>query len=178
MRDVLSFNPIMFWPTAILVATATLTDLRSRRIPNWLTLPFLILGIAASGFEKGWSGLEFSFLGVLAASLVMGVFCWLGGMGMGDLKLCAAVGAWVGLNQMLLILVMTGLAGGVIALCWALAGGFLGQTLRGTAGLVAGFARRGIRPHETLVLDNALARRMPYAPAIAIGTIFSFLGRH
>jgi prepilin peptidase CpaA len=178
MRNLSLFDPLMFWPTAILVATATLTDLRSRRIPNWLTLPFLIFGMATSGFEKGWSGLECSFLGVLAGSITMGFFCYLGGMGMGDLKLCATVGAWVGLNQMLLVLVMTGLAGGLIAVCWALAGGVLGQTLRGTAGLVAGFARRGLRPHETLVLDNALARRMPYAPAIAIGTIFSFLGRH
>ena len=93
-----------------------------------------------------------------------------------DEEACAASVA--GLNQVLAVLVMTGLAGGVIALCWAVAGGFLWQTLRGTAGLVFGFAQKGFRPDETLVLDNPLARKMPYAPAIAIGTICSFLGRH
>ena len=167
-----------FWPTLTLVGVATITDLRSRRIPNVLTLPFLLVGLAVSGVAGGWSGLGNSLLGVLAATLVMGVFCYLGGMGMGDLKLFAAVGAWIGPSQLMSALVMTALAGGVIAACWALAGGFFLQTLRGTGALASGFAKRGLKRHQTLVLDNPLARRMPYAPAIAIGTMLSFLGRH
>jgi prepilin peptidase CpaA len=161
-----------------LVVVATITDLRSRRIPNILTVPFLLLGLAVSGVSGGWSGLGNSLLGVLAAAVVMGLFCYLGGMGMGDLKLFAAVGAWIGPSQLMIALVMTGLAGGAMAICWALAGGFFGQTVRGAAALVFGFAKRGLKPHRTLVLRNPLARRMPYAPAIALGTLLSFLGRH
>ena len=111
-----------------------------------------------------------SLLGVLLAVVAMGVFCFLGSMGMGDLKLCAAVGAWIGPCQLLIALVMTTLAGGLMAIGWAIVGGFLWEALRGSAGLVLG-RRRG------LSLADPCARRMPYAPAIALGTIFSFLGR-
>ena len=164
------------WSMVLLVSVATITDLRSRRIPNWLVLPFLIVGLAVAGISHGIGGLGQSLLGVLAAALIMGPFCFLGGMGMGDMKLCAAVGAWVGPSQLFIILVITGLAGGVMALCWALAGGFLTESLQGVGSLISSFARKGPRPHETLVLSNPLTRKMPYAPAIAIGVVLSFLG--
>ena len=169
---------LVMWPTLVVVIVATVTDLRSRKIPNWLVLPFLLLGFIASGILHGWSGLGQSLLGVLVAAGVMGVFCYLGGMGMGDLKLCAAIGAWVGPSQLFVALVLTGLAGGVMALCWAVAGGFFLEMFRSTAGLLSGLGRNGLRPDESLVLSNPLTRKMPYAPAIAIGTILSFLGRH
>jgi prepilin peptidase CpaA len=178
MGDTMSLSPFALWPTVAMVVAATFTDVRSGRIPDRLTLPFFVLGFVSSGFAHGWSGVWQSVLGVLAAAIVTGFFCFLRGMGMGDLKLCVAVGAWIGPSQVVLAMVLTGLAGGAIAVCWALAGGFLWQALRGTVGLVAGFARKGLKPHETLALDNPLARKMPYAPAIAIGTICSFVGRH
>lgn len=165
---------VAFLPTAAVVTLATITDLRTRRIPNWLVLPFLVSGLLVSGILHGWAGLGKGLLGVLAAAAVMGLFCYLGGMGLGDLKLCAAVGAWVGPSQLLIALVITGLVGGVMALGWALSGGFLGETLRGAGDLLLGFGKRGLRAHESLVLDNPLARKMPYAPAIAVGVICSF----
>jgi prepilin peptidase CpaA len=171
-----TIHSVAMWTTTAVVLVATITDLRSRRIPNWLVLPFLCSGVAVSGIAHGRSGLGQSLLGVLTATLVMGIFCYLGGMGMGDLKLCAAVGAWVGPMQLVVALVITGVVGGVMALGWAVAGGCLSQTLRGITTLVAAFAKKGLKPHETLVLANPLTRRMPYAPAIAIGTICSFLG--
>jgi prepilin peptidase CpaA len=173
-----SINSIALWPTVAVVVVATITDLRSRRIPNWLVLPFLVLGVLVSGMARGWSGVGQSLLGILLAAVFLGIFCYLGGMGMGDLKLCAAIGAWIGPSQLFIALMVMGLAGGVMALGWAAAGGFLKQTLRGMGALLSGFRKRGLRPHSTLVLDNPLARKMPYAPAIAIGTICSFLGRH
>lgn len=167
-------HSIALWPTLIVVAVATFTDLRSRRIPNWLVFPFLLAGIVVSGAHHGWSGIGHSLAGIALGGLLFGVLCWLGGMGMGDVKLCAAIGAWIGPAQLLLALVITGMAGGVIALCWAVAGGFLGELFQGTGDLLFGFGKRGLRPHPELVLANPLTRKMPYAPAIAIGTIFSF----
>jgi prepilin peptidase CpaA len=105
----------------------------------------------------------------------LGILYWLGGMGMGDVKLCAAIGAWIGPGQLLTALVMMGVAGGIMALIWAICGGFLKESLSGAGDLIWGFGKRGLRPHPTLVLGNPHARKMPYAPAIAIGTIFSFL---
>ena len=50
--------------------------------------------------------------------LLFGVLCWMGGMGMGDVKLCAAIGAWIGPAQLLIALVVTGIAGAL----WRCAG--------------------------------------------------------
>jgi prepilin peptidase CpaA len=98
-------------------------------------------------------------------------------MGAGDVKLCAAVGAWIGPGQMIVAMVMTGLAGGLMAIVWAVAGGFMGELLRGTGDLIFGWGKRGLRRDPQMTLANPLRRRMPYAPAIAIGTLMSFLGR-
>jgi prepilin peptidase CpaA len=167
-------HSIAWWPTLIVLSVATFTDLRSRRIPNWLVLPFMFAGICVSGWLGGWNGIERSLSGLLLGALVLGIFYWLGGMGMGDLKLCAAIGAWIGPTQLLFALVITSMAGGVMALCWAVTGGFIGDLFQGAGDLIFGFTKRGLRPHPDLVLSNPLARKMPYAPAIAIGTIVSF----
>jgi prepilin peptidase CpaA len=168
-------HSIAWWPTLIAVSIATISDLRSRRIPNWLVFPFLLAGPVVSAVTHGWYGLEQSALGILMATLLMGLLYWLGGMGMGDVKLCAAIGAWIGPAQLGVALVVMGIAGGVMALAWAVYGGFLKESLDGAGDLVFGMRKRGLRPHETLVLANAKTRKLPYAPAIAIGTLFSFL---
>lgn len=167
-------HSIAWWPTLAVMLIATISDIRSRRIPNWLVVPFLLAGVTVSGITHGWRGLAQSLLGVLLAALLLGILYWLGGMGLGDVKLCAAVGAWIGPQQLMLALVVMGLAGGVMALFWAVRGGFLKESLSGAGDLVFGMRKRGLRPHPTLVLGNPCARKMPYAPAIAIGTLFSF----
>ncbi len=172
-----SVHPITMWPIVVLVLIAAIIDLRSDRIPNWLVLPFLAGGLVVSVIWHGWSGLGQSLLGILTAAAVMGVFCYLGGLGMGDLKLCAAVGAWVGPWQMFVALVLTSMVGGVMALGWALYHGLLLETFTRTGDLLLRFRKRGVGAPEPMTLDSPSARAMPYAPAIAIGTICSFLGK-
>ena len=167
-------NSVAWWPTLIALAIATVTDLRSRRIPNWLVFPFMTAGICVSGWLHGWPGIGRSLSGLALGAALLGVLYWLGGMGMGDVKLCAAIGAWVGPTQLLFALVITSMVGGIMAICWAAAGGFLGELFQGTGELIFGLKKRGLRPHPELVLSDPLTRKMPYAPAIAIGTIFSF----
>jgi prepilin peptidase CpaA len=167
-------HSIAWWPTLIALVLATISDLRSRRIPNWLVFPFLLAGMVVSTVTHGWGGLGQSVLGVLLAAFLLGMLYLAGGMGMGDVKLCAAIGAWIGPVQLLTALVMMGMVGGIMALIWALRGGFLRESLSGAGDLIFGMRKRGFRPHATLVLANPSARKMPYAPAIAIGTIFSF----
>ena len=169
-------HSIAWWPTLIVLAVATFTDLRSRRIPNWLVLPFMVAGLVVGGFH-GWHGIEQSLAGFGLGLLLFGILAVMGGMGMGDVKLCAAIGAWIGPSQLVVALVVTGIAGGVMALCWAAKGGFLGELFKNTGDLVVGIKDRGLRPHPEMVLDNPLSRKMPYAPAIAIGTLFSFFSR-
>lgn len=167
-------HSIAMWPTLIVVAIATFTDLRSRRIPNWLVLPFLLVGIIVSTWVLGWAGLAHSLEGIGLGALLFGILYFMGGMGMGDVKLVAAIGAWVGPSQLGLALVITGIAGGLMALCWAAAGGFLGELFNGTGDLIFGMKERGMRPPPDLVLSNPAKRKLPYAPAIAIGTLVSF----
>ena len=94
-------------------------------------------GLVVGGFH-GWHGIEQSLAGLGLGALLFGVLAVMGGMGMGDVKLCAAIGAWIGPSQLVVALVVTGIAGGVMALCWAAAGGFLGELFKNTGDLVVG----------------------------------------
>lgn len=167
---------IAWWPTVALVVMASITDLRSRRIPNWLVLPFLAAGLISSAASHGGRGLVHSFFGIALAVVVMGGPVWLQGMGMGDLKLCAAIGAWIGPAQMTIALVVMGLAGGAMAFVWAIWRRSLGESLDGV-NLIFGFRRREGCPHPRPTLSSSAALKLPYAPAIAIGTVFSFFAR-
>src|SRR5713101_1071376 len=170
-------HTVAWWPTLAVLVVATVVDIRSRRIPNWLSLPFLVIGVVGSAIRGGLPAVGQSVAGIAVAVAVAGILCYLRGMGMGDLKLCAAVGAWIGPGQLLFALVATGIAGGFLAAGYALWCGSLGRSLDTTAELVSGFGKQGFRPHPTITLDNAVSLKMPYAPAIAMGTIFSFFTR-
>ena len=97
-----------WWPTVTVLGVATFTDLRSRRIPNWLVLPFLVAGFAVSGWLYGWHGILQSLEGAGLALAIYGLLFFLGGMGAGDVKLCIAIGAWIGPSQLFFALVITG----------------------------------------------------------------------
>ena len=166
-------HSVAWWPTLVVVAVATFTDIRSRRVPNWLVLPFMAAGPIVSIVVEGGHGLWESFLGWGFAALIFGFLNWLGGMGMGDVKLMAAIGAWIGPNQLFIAMIMTFLAGGLMALVWSVSKGFAGE-LFGNTGALLGSWKSGIKPHKELNLDNPSARKMPYVPAIAIGVFLSF----
>ena len=180
-------NPVILWPVVGLVVAATVFDLRSRRIPSLLTAPLLLLGLLHCAFSAGLRGVAQGLLGILTAVLILGVFCYLRGMGMGDLKLCAAIGAWIGPSQLGLALLMTGMVGGLIAAVMALWNGTLSRAFRNIGRLVCELPVIHTLPilrgsstggaHRGLTIDNARCQTMPYAPAIALGTILSFFGK-
>jgi prepilin peptidase CpaA len=149
-----------------MVAAATAMDLWKRRIPNWLTLPFLAGGLASGAAQEGLAGLERSADGAMLAILLLALPCCLKMLGWGDLKLCAALGAWIGPWPLAFALLVTAMAGGVMA------AGYL---------LLRGSGEAPWRPEENvsggLTLDHPAALKLPYAPAIAIGTLFSFFAR-
>lgn len=167
-------HPYAWWPTLVVLVIATVTDIRSRRIPNWLVFPFMLAGLVVSTWVAGWKGLGQSFLGLIVGGLVYGVLAMMGGMGMGDVKLCAGIGAWIWWKQLVLALVLIAVAGGLMALVWAVCGGFLGEMFSGAGDLLLGWKERGLHTPSDLKLTNPKARKMPYAPAIAIGTLISF----
>ncbi|MFZ0747177.1 MAG: A24 family peptidase [Terracidiphilus sp.] len=172
-------HSIAWWPTVFVLAVATFTDLRSRRIPNWLVLPFMVAGVGVSFGPASWHGISIgqSLEGLGLGALLFGILAFMGGMGMGDVKLCAAIGAWVGPKQLIMALVMTGIVGGFMAIGWAALGGFLGELFTGTGDLLFGWRKRGMHTDPALTLSNPKAHKMPYAPAIAIGALMSFFAR-
>jgi len=81
-----------------LVAIAAFTDVRGGVIPNWLTLPPLVLAPIAHGLADGVRGVLASVLGMLVCALVPMLVFYRGGMHGGDVKLFAALGAVGGLH--------------------------------------------------------------------------------
>ena len=163
-----------WWPTVIAVFVASFTDLRRRIIPNWLVGPFWLAGLIVSGWLDGWHGLGHSFEGMGLGLLVYGALFWIGSMGAGDVKLAAAIGAWIGPSQLFFALFVTAMAGGVMVLVWAVAAGFLPDLLKGAGNLVFGRKKGEAGADGKLVLSNPKTRKIPYAPAIALGTLISF----
>ena len=100
----------------VLVIVAAIWDIRTRRIPNWLTLSGVVLGVALNTFLFEISGLWFSLKGLGLAFGVYFLLYLLRAMGAGDVKLMAAVGAAAGWENWLGILVLTSIAGAVAGL--------------------------------------------------------------
>jgi prepilin peptidase CpaA len=98
---------------AVLV-TASITDIRRHRIPNWLTLPAVVAGLGLNA--SGAPGLLFGFEGLLLGLGLFMIPYLLGGIGAGDVKLLAAVGAMVGPRTVLIAALCATLVGGIYAL--------------------------------------------------------------
>lgn len=109
-----------YWQLTVLalvpaVVVASIIDYRAHKVPNWLNALLAAGGIAAQGWFFGWSGVGNAVLGILVGLGVLIVPWLMGGMGAGDVKLMAAIGAWFG-PWMTLVAFCTGaIIGGVIA---------------------------------------------------------------
>ena len=131
--------PVVAWFVVLAAAlVAAAIDLRSRRIPNALTLPVLAAGLLHAALVRGLPGLvDAGLASLLLAAPYLLLFAFAGG-GAGDVKLMAAVGAWLGLAHGLLALVCVSLAGVLVACVQAAARGRLGSTWLAVLGTARG----------------------------------------
>ena len=157
--------PIVWISLPFILAFASYGEIRERRIPNWLTLGGIALGLGAAAIENGTAGLTDSALGLAVAGGLFLPFCLLGVVGGGDMKLMAAVGAIVGWPMVLRVLCDTCIAGGVIAVAIMAWNGVLLTTLANTFRILVGMPRR------TQGLRNP--PMVPYALAITLGTLIA-----
>jgi prepilin peptidase CpaA len=148
-----------------LMIIAALTDVASFKIPNWLT------GLTAALFfpmallthmplvEFGWhllAGVVLFFLGYILFALRL--------FGGGDAKMMAAAGLWFGTGQTLQFLIMTSLAGGILA-----------AAIAGWSGFMFFWEFHGPKA-EGFVSDNIkkIRPKLPYGFAICVGAILAF----
>ena len=150
-----------------------MTDLRSRRIPNALTGAALLAGLLLHAALLGRSA---AFSAALAALLAGGLFFLVysaGGMGAGDVKLMAALGAISGLHALPFVLLATAVSGGLLALLNAAGAGALRATVSNALTLLTHHARQGLTAHGCLHVRNEQRLRIPYAVPACIGCCYT-----
>lgn len=150
-------------------------DVTSRRIPNRLTYPAILAALLVRFGFFGWRGLLEGLLGFLFCGGIFLLLFVIHAMGGGDVKLMAAVGAWVGYHHSLLALIVCALAGGVIALGYVIVLKRYKTTVTNVGSLVKFHAASGLRQNPNLNLSTANAVRMPYGVAIAAGAVGTLL---
>ena len=156
--------------TTIAVGIAMFTDVRWRRIPNLLTFPAILAGLVLRTAFQGWEGLALSLCGMFAAPVLLLLLHAGRGLGMGDIKLAAAVGAILGPPLTLVAVFSTALAGGLVALAAQLRpGGLLAQTLSTLLIGVPLLGRWARRVSETE--HDPATMTIPYGVGIAIGSL-------
>jgi len=164
---------LTFGTLAVVLGVALGHDLVTRRIPNWLVasalvaaLVFNVQVVATTGvLSDAVAGIGKSFLGALTGLVVMLPLYLLHAMGAGDVKLMAAVGAFLGPIPTVGAVLLAFLAGGVLSLATALCSGTVkrvADNLRSMAiGALSGIYKPG---------DIQTTGRLPYALAVAMGT--------
>ena len=111
------------WFVSLILVVAAWIDGRKLKVPNWLTFPLILSGWAVSGYFFGWSGLYSSLLGTaVGLGLLLPAYA-IGGMGAGDVKLLAGVGAWLGMAHTFWAFVVTVVVGAVLAWLWSQSAG-------------------------------------------------------
>ena len=146
-------------------------DLKTRRIPNYLTLGTAVAGLIYNCISSGFQGLADGVLGMLLgfAFLIL-PYLW-GGMGAGDVKALAAMGAWLGPRLTLILFCYMGIAGGVIAVGYLVWQGILWQKIKqGWVFLLNLILCRPDGPPRP-PSPAQLTEGIPYGVAIAVGMI-------
>ena len=163
---------------ALLVAgAAMLWDLRTRRIPNELTFGTAAVALAYGLVAGGPWGFLIAVAGWLAGAAVFFPLFALGGMGAGDVKLMAALGALLGPVEAVSLAIFASIAGGVFGAIVALYHGYLRQAGINVWLMVMQWRTAGIQPVAGLTLRDATAPRLAYAVPIAVGVVITLWRR-
>jgi prepilin peptidase CpaA len=161
--------------TLALTLYAGWMDWRTRRIPNWLTVPGLCLGIAANAAFGGWHGVARSLEGAGLAMALLLPFVLLRALGAGDWKLMAAVGSFLGPKAFLAVLVVSIFVAGAMGTVQVIRAHRVLGMLKNMWVLVQGFLTFGMRAHPEISLDNPGLLKLPFGVAVAIAAVICFV---
>ncbi|HUI55668.1 MAG TPA: A24 family peptidase [Bryobacteraceae bacterium] len=177
---------------AVLLAVvlgAAVYDVRYRRIPNWLTVGGVLIGVVLNTFlfqgwpaglrfstflVDAWPGMRFSLMGLAIGFGVYFVLYVLRAMGAGDVKLMAAIGSLVGWQDWFGIFIVTAIVGGIMSIILVTVRGRVKKTLWNVGFIMSEMksGRPGYVGKEELDVKHPKAMGLPHGAVIAVGTIF------
>jgi prepilin peptidase CpaA len=152
---------------------AAVCDLKTRRIPNSLTFGAALVAIAVNGYLAGWQGIGLSLAGWIVGLVLFFPFYALGGLGAGDVKLLAALGALVGPLTAVWVALFTSIAGGGMALGVALYSGYLRTAFVNLWCVVIYWRLEGPRPVPEMTLATNRGPRLAYAVPVLAGLMLT-----
>jgi prepilin peptidase CpaA len=157
----------------LILVISIITDLRDRKILNIVTLPAILTACIYHFFTSGLEGFYFSGQGFLVGLGLLIIPFLMGGIGAGDVKLLAAVGAWKGTFFIFYTGIYAGIVGGLIALFILLKRRQLISTLRRMLfSVIFLISAKGYLLNKD---DEQGAISIPYAIPIALGACLTFL---
>jgi prepilin peptidase CpaA len=164
----------LFQIMAVAIALiAAATDLKTKKIPNLLTFGSAFAAVVLHGVTGGWMAAGIALAGCAAGlALFLPMFA-LGGMGAGDVKLLAAVGACVGPMAVVWVALFTSIAGGVMALVVASYSGYLRKAFVNLFCLVMYWRVEGPRPAPDMTLTTHAGPRLAYAVPVLAGLVLT-----
>jgi prepilin peptidase CpaA len=156
--------------SAMFALAAGITDLRWRRIPNWLTYPAAPIAVGLHGLAGGWPEARLSVEGLALGLGLLLPFVLLRSLGGGDWKLVGVLGAWVGWRHLVNVLVATLLVNALMAIVLMVAKKRMRRTFGNIGRLFAALFRLRL-PEKDLTLDNPDAIKLPFGVAAAVGVL-------
>jgi len=169
-------EPIVDISTYIVIGVASaacVTDVRTRRIPNALTFGAAAAALVFHVVTPNGHGAMSVVAGWFVGAAMMFLPFALRGLGAGDVKLVAALGAWLGPANAVWLAVYAMIAGGVLSLVVAACHGYLKRALANIWLLLQHWAVVGLRPLDTISLEGSNGPRLAYAVPIFAGVLLN-----
>jgi prepilin peptidase CpaA len=163
-------KPAILAGAVLLAILAGWTDLRSRRIPNWLTVSGAAVGVVANTVLGGWAGLKTSLLGLVLGLGLLLPLVLLRSLGAGDWKLAGALGAFTGPTVLIDLLIGSVFVAGLMALALVIYKGRMRQTLRNIGHILVSLVTFQL-PGTRVSLDNPDSLKVPYGVALALTVV-------
>lgn len=159
-------KPLILGAAMLLAVIAGWTDSRSRRIPNWLTVPAALIGIGTNTALGGWEGLKLSLLGAAVGLALLLPFVLLRSLGAGDWKFAGALGTFVGRIVLVDLLLVSIFVAGIMALALVVYKGRVRQTAKNIGHIFISLVTFRL-PGSHVSLDNPDSLKVPYGVALA-----------
>jgi prepilin peptidase CpaA len=162
-----SLKPLILAGAMLLALIAAGSDVRSRRIPNWLTVPGFAVGITANTMLSGWGGLRASLLGTLVGLALLLPFVLLRSLGAGDWKLAGALGSFTGPSLLIDLLIGSVFVAGLMAIALIIYKRRVRQTVQNIGHIVVSLLRFRL-PESRVTLEGPDSLKVPYGVALAL----------